>query len=388
MMKKRNAKVMAMMSVMAAGMMMTSAVPVLANGPAPIGGTLTTQFDKYLVMDAEANVPNVSFTYAITAGTAQNATDGHLAVLAGVDADKVTMAGVGSDTANTIAFKHGDETAQDANALVKNYDKSTEKYAKKTATLDFSACHFTQPGVYRYVITESGTNQAVTNDADATRIVDVYVENADGPLSIAGYVLHATDDVVSVDGTNPSGKSQGFTNEYDTSNLTIRKEVSGNQASRWKYFKFTVNITGAVAGTVYDVDITGADNTVMSDEATNADYADKTNPTSITVGEDGSASVDFYLHDGQQVVIQGIAKDTKYNVSEVAEDYTSKPAAVEGYKDGVSGTVASADLKTSYLNTRSGQIPTGVMMTVAPFAVVTLLGGAGVVTMTMKKKRQ
>lgn len=387
-MKKRNAKAMAMMSVMAAGMMMASTVPVFANRPTPVGGTRTTQFEKYLVMDAEANVPNVSFTYAITAGTAQNATDGHLAVLAGVDADKVTMAGVGSDTANTITFKQGDATSQDANALVKNYDKSTEKYAKKTATLDFSACHFIQPGVYRYVITESGANQAVTNDADATRIVDVYVEDTGRNLSIAGYVLHATDDVVSVDGTNPSGKSQGFTNEYDTSNLTIHKQVSGNQASKWKYFKFTVNITGAVAGTVYDVDITGADNTVDSNPSTNAEYADKTNPTSITVGEDGSASADFYLHDGQQVVIQGIAKDTKYNVSEVAEDYTSKPAAVEGYKDGVNGTVVSADLKTSYLNTRSGQIPTGVMMTVAPFAVVTLLGGAGVVTMTMKKKRQ
>lgn len=390
-MKKRNAKVMAMMSVMAAGMMMTSAVPVLAaRSPVSVGGTVTTQFDKYLVMDAEANVPNVSFTYAITAGTAQKATDGHVAVLAGVDADMVTMAGVGSDTANTIAFKQGDATSQDANALVKNYDKSTEKYAKKTATLDFSACDFTQPGVYRYVITESGTNQAVTNDADATRIVDVYVEETDAGLSIAGYVLHATDDVVSVDGTNPSGKSQGFTNEYDTSNLTIRKEVSGNQAAKTKYFKFTVNITGAVVGTVYNVDITGADSAVVSNASasTNAEYTGKMNPTSITVGEDGSASVDFYLCHGQQVVIQGIAKDTKYNVSEVAEDYTSKPAAVEGYKDGVNGTVASADLKTSYLNTRSGQIPTGVMMTVAPFAVVTLLGGAGVVTMTMKKKRQ
>lgn len=55
MMKKRNAKVMAMMSVMAAGMMMTSAVPVFAAHIEPVGGTRTTQFEKYLVMDAEAN---------------------------------------------------------------------------------------------------------------------------------------------------------------------------------------------------------------------------------------------------------------------------------------------------------------------------------------------
>lgn len=385
MMKKRNAKTMAMMGVMAAGMVMASAAPVSAE---MVDASFTTQFDKYLVMDAEANVPNASFKYAVTAGKAQKATAGHSAVLAGVDADKVTMAGVGTDAANTIAFKQGDATAQDANALVKNYNKSTEKYAKKTATLDFSACHFTQPGVYRYVITESGTNQAVTNDADATRTVDVYVQETDDGLSVAGYVLHAADDAVASDGTNPAGKSQGFTNAYDTSNLTIRKEVNGNQGSRDKYFKFTVNIKGAVAGTVYNVVTTGADSTVASNSATDAAYAGKTNPTSITVGKDGSASVNFYLHHGQQVVIQGIAKDTKYDVSEVAEDYVSHPAGVDNYKDGVNGTVASADLKTSYLNTRGGAIPTGVMMTVAPFAVVTLLGGAGAVTMTMKKKRQ
>ena len=385
MMKKRNAKTMAMMGVMAAGMVMASAAPVSAE---TVDAGFTTQFDKYLVMDAEANVPNASFTYVVTAGTAQKATAGHLAVLAGVDADKVTMAGVGTDKANTIAFKQSDTTAQDTNALVKNYNKSTEKYAKKTATLDFSACHFTQPGVYRYVITESGSNQAVTNDADATRTVDVYVEETDDGLSVAGYVLHAADDAVATDGTNPAGKSQGFTNAYDTSNLTIRKEVNGNQGSRDKYFKFTVKITGAVEGTVYNVVTTGADSTVASNSATDAAYAGKTNPTSITVGKGGSASVDFYLHHGQQVVIQGIAKDTKYDVSEVAEDYVSQPAGVVNYNDGVKGTVASDDLKTSYLNTRGGAIPTGVMMTVAPFAVVTLLGGAGAVTMTMKKKRQ
>lgn len=140
MMKKRNAKTMAMTGVMAAGMVMASAAPVSAE---TVNANFTTHFDKYLVMDAEANVPNVSFKYAVTAGKAQKATAGHSAVLAGVDADKVTMAGVGTDTANTIAFKQGDATAQDANALVKNYNKSTEKYAKKTATLDFSACHFT-----------------------------------------------------------------------------------------------------------------------------------------------------------------------------------------------------------------------------------------------------
>lgn len=91
------------------------------------------------------------------------------------------------------------------------------------------------------------------------------------------------------------------------------------------------------------------------------------------------------------IVIQGVAKDSKYKVTENAEDYKSTPADAidnaEGRGDATSGTVASKDIYTGYLNTRDGVIPTGVIMTVAPFAAVTLLGGAGAVTMVMKKKK-
>ena len=176
--------------------------PVLAAGSnygSDIGGTKTTTFDKYLVMDASAEVPNASFTYAVSAGEAKTYdTDGKkFEILAGVDADKVTMAGVGTQTAGTIAYAQGDAVSQEENASVKNYDHTTQKYAAKTATLDFSACRFTEPGVYRYIVTESGVNQGIVNDADLTRVIDVYVEDASDDtgkkLSIAGYVLHSNE---------------------------------------------------------------------------------------------------------------------------------------------------------------------------------------------------
>ena len=391
-------------AIMTAAVMMSMGMPVMAgtNYSGEIGGTKTTTFDKYLVMDQQANVPNASFTYAVTAGSAKSydVEGKKFEVLAGVDADRVTMAGVDTTAVNTIQYTPNDTTLQDGNTLVKNYDNTTEKYAKKTATLDFSDCRFTEPGIYRYVLTESGTNQAVTNDADATRIIDVYVyDNSDDngkKLSIQGYVLHSnTDDApdISMGDSNGSGgsytatKSQGFTNEYDTSDLTFRKEVSGNQASHDKYFKFTVTITEAEPGTVYDVDITGADATSGTNAATIAANAGKTNPQELTVGEDGTVTQDFYLQHGQEIKIQGIAKNTEYNVTENSEDYKSTGAAVNGYKDAVSGTVVSTDLKTSYLNTREGIIPTGVAMAVAPFAAITLFGGFGAATILMKKKK-
>lgn len=400
--------------VFASALTMSMGMPAFAAGnyDTTIGGEKTTTFDKYLVMDAQAEVPNASFTYAVTAGEAKtyDVAGKKFEILAGVDADKVTMAGVGSTTANTITYSQGDATLNDENALVKGYDKAKEKYAKKTATLDFSACRFTEPGIYRYIVTESGTNQAVTNDADATRVVDVYVNDAsDGngyKLTIAGYVLHSNaDDAPDVSlgenggsaGSYVATKSQGFTNSYDTSDITIGKKVSGNQASRNKYFEFTVNITGAVPGTVYDVDLSNADATTQSNAATIIANEGKTNPATLTVGADGTVTQKFYLAHNQDIVIQGVAKGSKYKVTENAEDYKSTPAdaigadaadrVIEAPADATSGTVASEDIHTGYLNTRNGVIPTGVIMTVAPFAAVTLLGGAGVVTMVMKKKK-
>lgn len=426
-MKKNLLPKMGMTALMAATAFAGVGTPVLAaagtNYGTTIEGTKTTTFDKFMVMDKQANVPNATFTYAVTAGNAKayDVAGKKFQVLAGVDADKITMAGVGGTAeaaaaANTIVFRQGDgsdthDTTKDA--YVKDL-AAGKKYALKTATLDFSAVQFTEPGVYRYIITEDGTNQGITNDADLTRVLDVYVNDAsadvDGTftkkLTIAGYVLHSNvDDEPDVSagenfgstGAYTDKKSQGFTNSYDTSDLTLRKQVTGNQASRDKYFEFTLNIAAAQPNTKYDVVIDDADATSKTNAATIEANAGKTNVTSITTDDAGKATQKFYLQHGQQVTVQGLAKDTTYAVTENTEDYkstanTAAAPVVDTKADTeaapVDGTIASTDLTTGFLNTRDGVIPTGVIMAVAPFAVVTILGGAGVVTMVMKRNNK
>lgn len=424
-MKKNLLPKMWMTALMAATAFAGVGTPVLAaagtNYGATIEGTKTTTFDKFLVMDKQANVPNATFTYAVTAGNAKayDVAGKKFQVLAGVDSDKITMAGVGAAdaAANSIVFKQGDgsdthDTTKDE--YVKNIDAAKQKYALKTATLDFSKVQFTEPGVYRYIITESGTNQGITNDADLTRVLDVYVNDAsadvDGAftkkLTIAGYVLHSNEndepDVAAGENFGSTGaytdkKSQGFTNSYDTSDLTLRKQVTGNQASRDKYFEFTLNIAAAQPNTKYDVVIDDADATSKTNAATIEANAGKTNVTSITTDGAGKATQKFYLQHGQQVTVQGLAKDTTYAVTENTEDYkstanTAAAPVVDTKADTeaapVDGTIASTDLTTGFLNTRDGVIPTGVIMAVAPFAVVTVFGGAGVVTMVMKRNNK
>lgn len=426
-MKKNLLPKMGMTALMVATAFAGVGTPVLAaagtNYGTTIEGTKTTTFDKFLVMDKQANVPNATFTYTVTAGNAKaySVADKKFQVLAGVDADKITMAGVGGTAeaaaaANTIVFRQGD--GSDTHDTTKDeYVKDLvagKKYAMKTGTLDFSKVQFTEPGVYRYIITEDGTNQGITNDADLTRVLDVYVNDAsadvDGTftkkLTIAGYVLHSNvDDEPDVSagenfgstGAYTDKKSQGFTNSYDTSDLTLRKQVTGNQASRDKYFEFTLNIAAAQPNTKYDVVIDDADATSKSNAATIDANAGQTNVTSITTDGAGKATQKFYLQHGQQVTVQGLAKDTTYTVTENTEDYkstanTKDTPVVDTKADTeaapVDGTIVSTDLTTGFLNTRDGVIPTGVIMAVAPFAVVTLLGGAGVVTMMMKKNKK
>ena len=426
-MKKNLLPKMGMTALMVATAFAGVGTPVLAaagtNYGTTIEGTKTTTFDKFLVMDKQANVPNATFTYTVTAGNAKaySVADKKFQVLAGVDADKITMAGVGGTAeaaaaANTIVFRQGD--GSDTHDTTKDeYVKDLvagKKYAMKTGTLDFSKVQFTEPGVYRYIITEDGTNQGITNDADLTRVLDVYVNDAsadvDGTftkkLTIAGYVLHSNvDDEPDVSagenfgstGAYTDKKSQGFTNSYDTSDLTLRKQVTGNQASRDKYFEFTLNIAAAQPNTKYDVVIDDADATSKANAATIDANAGQTNVTSITTDGAGKATQKFYLQHGQQVTVQGLAKDTTYTVTENTEDYkstanTKDTPVVDTKADTeaapVDGTIVSTDLTTGFLNTRDGVIPTGVIMAVAPFAVVTLLGGAGVVTMMTKKNKK
>ena len=144
-------------------------------------GVNSTVLNKYLVMDAAANVPNAEFTFTVAPGAAVAAdtANGKLAVLAGVGSPALTN--------GTMTFSSGDTATAEADKGTDTpvfrtaEDTADEKYVKKQLTLDFSSVAFTEPGVYRYIITEGGTNQGITNGysgGELTRTLDVYVYDA------------------------------------------------------------------------------------------------------------------------------------------------------------------------------------------------------------------
>lgn len=465
-------KIKCALSAAAAALVLAAAIPLNvyatqgATAPNPtegftypdtIGGTKTTKFMKALVMDEDANVPNVTFSYTITHSPA-------LAKNASLtDSQLMVKEGVGSPTIGTAVFAVGDtehhtivDTALEDSTITRNRTntKFTEaqlfgtytlddtangidrKYARKEVTVDFSTVDFDEPGIYRYLITEAETAGAmgitydVTNSNLRTRYLDVYVEDTGDTspaLSITGYVLQKPDDVVTYttnasggnDIAEPATKSQGFINEYETHDITLSKKVTGNQGSRDEYFAFTVNITGATPGTKYNVVLTGAEATTHANGMITSTHD---NPDTITTAgatstdpAPGTATAVFWLRNGQSIKIQGLAAGTNYTITEASTGDLSLDN--EGYKTDIvqytdaalttedkTGTtlnytvtdasrqIASAsndtDKYVAYTNNKNGTVPTGVLLSYTPAAVVGIIVIAGIIFLVRKRRAE
>lgn len=368
-----------------------AATPVCAAGTtyAPVKGTSTT-FDTTIYMRNTAKVPNITFKYAVAAGAAQAASDGNLAVLAGNDGATST----GLPTIADITFAAGDAKATDGLSI------------KKTGTVNFSDVTFKEPGVYRYVVTESGDAQGVTHEdkankkEDRTKALDVYVtDDGTGKLVVSGYVMHDQENAKAAqlaETKRLDDKDTNFEHLLTTSDVVLSKKVTGNQGSRDEYFKFTVNIKGADKGTQYIVDLSNADATTTTNGVNTETHV---NPALLTAGTDGTLTQDFWIQNGQSIKIQGLGGETGYTVTEAENAYKTNIAVTGDTKNGeadiaavagkaVTDAAVTADTTVAYTNDKSGAVPTGLIMSIGGPAAIALLGGVGLVTIKAKKKEE
>ena len=324
-----------------------------------------------------------------------------------------------------------------------------EKYAEKPLTVSFAGVTFLEPGVYRYTITESEDTTggsalpglqldpavAARGGTSTKRFLDVYVtdspDGSDGyQLEISGYVLHEKSNAPRIDSDTRGtadvthnadplpDKSTGFSNWWDTCDLEFKKEVYGNQASHDKYFKFTVTVSSTPALTddlVFEVDMGHATAAPSKNVATTYTAAEMlaantteldaaTVPGKLLVkGGDLAAGKTFYLQHGQYIRIKGLPAGATYTVTELAEDYQSTAAAVTDYKNVTNGVLSEEDAKnrntneaearddvvyTSFLNSRNGTIPTGIITVIGPAVAVILLGLGGLGFVLAGKRRR
>ena len=368
-MKTRFSKLMAIVMVFALIVAFAAIPASAATTYTPIGGNTT--ITKNLVIDEDANIPDITFAYTITRGTAAAATASTVEILASdVTASIGNAAFSNSDTASAHAGLPTD--AQGSTTAGK-------KYAQKSVTVTFPANSFTKPGVYRYVINETdGQKPGVTYDT-TPRYLDVFVvANANDELSVDSYVLRNSATTIGTDGaytSDPDVKSSGYTNSVTQYDFDFSKTITGNQGDKNKRFTFTLNITNANPGTypVEATDVTG-------------------NPTTITIGTDGTYTGTFDLTDGSDFKVLGLNAGAICTVSEDAQDYTASYVVDNGstVTGNNSGQIALTDANHSvaFTNERDGIIPTGVLLTVAPFAIGLLLFGALAIFFVARKKKR
>lgn len=214
--------------------------------------------------------PAITYTYTVTPGEAKSVTDATTDHTSGAAVTVSTLPGittgvkVNGGTAGTATSAVGTLEWTNADIL----DASAAGTANcKAFTLDFSGVVFTQPGVYRYLITEAAseyTTSGVTETTGThTRYLDVYVMRSDvydtaeitsEDWRIYGYVCVIENEDITPDGdTTTAGavKTNGFVaatndgtavkaDEYHTYNLTVGKTLTGDATMNSHKFPFDV----------------------------------------------------------------------------------------------------------------------------------------------------
>lgn len=342
-----------------------AAVPAMAEDA---NVTFTKTID--MTHASGATVPDVTYSYVVSSGTA-----------------------VPANSANkTPEIKAGDATDFTLSNAVFTHDSEipADKKVDATVTADFADGAYTDPGIYRYEVTETHSVDitGLSFNDDPTYTVDVYVAyNEDNQLEVQGAVwmrnaitptLNDNNNAVYGDGTTDeatSVKIGGDEDEYTTYTLTVTKAVDGDMADKDRDYSFTITLSNLANGTKVTFD-----NEQSSDEAKN-----------------GTLSIEKGLNPkddtANKVVITGVPGDAAYSIAEnllESEGFTVKVGDttlinVDG-KYTTDGEMNSANASVTVTNVKDSVTPTGIVMNVAPYALLVVIAAAGCFVFLRKRR--
>ncbi len=410
----------------------------------------SVSFDKVIRVETDngqmVDQPDVVWTYTVAGVTNnQKINVGGASESAAFEVGKTKIVDKNNQEMIVLAGQASqiDETNSDLKAEFKansfdlaGTEGSTLKDFKDGLKISFKPAAFATPGVYRFVVTEGTATGANSGDVEAMKVtvdgvekpyqtqrfLDVYVRLKDGSADreIYGYVLHSGDTLVASNATgnkhtgdknsgfdgdgNKTGKKdtpQGYT-RYTPRKLKVDKKISG-MINKDNLFPFTVNLFHNKAGSVnFD----------------NADLQVKVKMPGASAYTVKKASeipgLGATLKDGQSLEIIGLPKTTTYNVKETnntaltiksdvrfSEDVanpvpdtaavtseTVAPAANSSERGGDKSLVQK-DSHVAYHNHIDEITPTGVVLTVAPYAMMLAVAGSmGFMFFNRKKEEE
>ena len=247
--------------------------------------------------------------------------------------------------------------------------------------MDFPAGTFTEPGIYRFRVTPDQTDATYSgvNVDETERYIDVYVVypmadgkvNQNAPVEITAVKLANKDSTVTTDGTNVTydGKQDAYVNTFTTYDVTITKNVAGQMGDKGKEFNFDINVTDPNSTAVLSsVSLTNA-------SATKANFT--------PVEDESVANVTADLRHEESVVIKGVPTGATVDIAE-----TNADGYIVSYSDNATDGHATVNANTNITvtNTRNAVTPTGIVMNVAPYALLVVVAAAGCFVFLRKRR--
>lgn len=247
--------------------------------------------------------------------------------------------------------------------LLPNKATITLANGETTGTVDVAATvdNNTAVGVYRFEVKEDATNISGMTDSNAKYYIDVFVQRTDNNgRQVAYYIVH--------DGTNKVNPE--FTNTLTQEDLKITKTITGNQANLSDTFKFTITVNSksntSVRYTTANVSDPKTDQAVTTGSAFTVDGV--TNNSTITLT--GLAAND------KVTITESDAKDGGYKAN-VSGGLTLSGADVDKNEATGTATITAGIADIAWENTRTADIPTGLIENIAPFVIA--IAAAGIV---------
>lgn len=305
---------------------------------------------KNVTTDGNTYKPNTTFEFNVASGEAATDFEGSV-VYAGVEG--------GLRVTKQAIFKPAQE------------DKVSGLYTEK-GELSVDVNVFDIPGVYHYVVSETkGSYEGIKYDQSS---YDVYVyvyKDANGGKYVGNVISVKDGEIAKEDGivfTNDYGKDDDNDSTHD---VTIQKNITGNQANMSAKYNFDVTINGQDSGEYYKVVVK---ETADSEEVVYAVASGS--KQAYTIGHDGTIKIYGLSESDTYTVTEQEANTDGYTLTVTEDGKTTATVSKTNGKDtGINGTVAEDGAQVTFTNNKDVTAPTGVIMNIAPYALMVALAG-------------
>ena len=246
---------------------------------------------------------------------------------------------------------------------VTNYSKTEDK-TEYSAELSVDLTKFEIPGIYVYTLSEQAHTandplyEGISKDGDESYTLNILIVKDGENLKIEG--------ISASKGDSSKAADLSFEAEYDPGDeLKIKKVTTGNQDTAnadGPVFAFTLSIEGQ-KGETYYWQVLNASGVAVDGNG---------NSGTLTAGEDNKVSqTSIGLRKDWTVKVTGLSDSDKFKLTETEKHGYTADTNLNDKE--MTFSTSSKDL--TFTNTKTGNVPTGILMSAAPFAGLIGLGG-------------